>query len=421
MADTQTTLLGLPNFRRVWLIAMRDFLGYVKTWGFWLSFLLPILFFAGAFYLRSADIDLTPPKYETILDKTGDYHQGRVLDLEAERVEDARVDAVGALSSLLPEEDQKDFIRFVEENGAAAGIEELQRLGAIGADQITLPESPMVFVDPPANTFEGLRPYLEGTQSILVDGVERKLNGALIIAGTQDAPTFQYWTKNFNAVPAERLINRYKRRLAVEDFLGQGGLEREDYNDMLDSVLPIGIFDPTKVGQDTESDDEPQTIDIWDQAPFLAGAALGFFLLMTIFAGSIALLTSMIEEKMNKLLEMMLASVKFSEIMLGKMIGAALLTMGSLLPYLFVGIGAAIFFLLFGNAEQSEAILEAFPPSTILFSFLYLILGYVFYASILISLGALAQSMQDAQTLSVPMVMVMFAGVFVIMIGYNSP
>ena len=32
------------NIRRTYLIARRDYLGYVKTWGFWLSFFMPFVF-----------------------------------------------------------------------------------------------------------------------------------------------------------------------------------------------------------------------------------------------------------------------------------------------------------------------------------------------------------------------------------------
>jgi len=31
------------NMRRTFLIARRDYLGYVKTWGFWISFFLPFV------------------------------------------------------------------------------------------------------------------------------------------------------------------------------------------------------------------------------------------------------------------------------------------------------------------------------------------------------------------------------------------
>ena len=33
------------NLRRTYLIARRDYLGYVKTWGFWISFFLPFIIF----------------------------------------------------------------------------------------------------------------------------------------------------------------------------------------------------------------------------------------------------------------------------------------------------------------------------------------------------------------------------------------
>ena len=419
MSDALRPTLGLPRFRRVWLIAMRDFIGYVKTWGFWLSFLFPILGGIGGFFFASADIDLSPPKYETILDETG-YHGEALLDFHAAREAETRARAVRAMGALIPDGTEREaFETLVDEGGAEAGLAELQRRGSVGADQIELPEPSLIFIDPPAQTLEGLRPFLDGTRTVEVDGEAVKLNGAVVIRGTREAPVAQYWTRNFNNAPAERLLNRYLRERAEAQYLATGGLTVEGYDAALEGRTRVQVFDPAKA-RDTDGDNA-DGVTLWDRLPFIAGAALGFFLLMTIFAGSVALLTSMIEEKMNKLLEMMLASAKFSEIMLGKMLGAAMLTLASLAPYLILGIGAVLGFLFFGNPEQVAAIRDAFPPSTILISLLYLVLGYMFYATILISLGALAQSMQDAQTLSIPMVLVMLAGVLIIQAGFVAP
>ena len=181
----------------------------------------------------------------------------------------------------------------------------------------------------------------------------------------------------------------------------------------------MSVFDPAELSGMTE--DDAEAVSMLDRLPFFASIGLAFFLLMTIFAGAFMLLTSMIEEKMNKLLEMMLASTRFSEIMLGKMLGAALLTLASLAPYIILVLGGIIGFLFFGNPEQAAAIREAFPLSTVLISLIFLVLGYVFYAAILIALGALAQSMQDAQTLSLPIMLMMFMGIGVIMFGFNAP
>ena len=409
---------GLPNWGRIWLIAMRDFMGYVKTWGFWLSFIFPVIGVGFGVLFGSGGIDLSPPRYETILDQT-DYHGEEILEFYEREQAETMAQAVKALASFFPEEERDAFRERVDENGAEAGLAELRERFPAAADQLELPDRDMVFVDPPADALSALTPWLEGERTLQIDGQARKLNGVIVIRGTRDAPEPQYWSRNFNNAPAERLVNRYLRDRAKRTYLESGGLTAEGYDEALSGRTRVDVFNPAELYGATE--DDAESVSNWDRLPFFAGIGLAFFLLMTIFAGAFTLLTSMIEEKMNKLLEMMLASTRFSEIMLGKMLGAALLTLASLLPYIILFIGGVIGFIFFGTEEQVAAIQEAFPPSTIIISLVFLILGYVFYAAILIALGALAQSMQDAQTLSFPVILVLFMGLGVIMTGFNAP
>lgn len=418
MSATIRSRGGLPKFSRIWLIAMRDFMGYVKTWGFWLSFLFPVIGVAFGVMMQSADIDLSPPRYETLLDATG-VHGDAIVEFYADERARETAAAVKAMSVMLPETEREAFNARVDEQGAEAGLAELQTRYPAVAGDVETPRASLIFVDPPADTLPDLTPWLDGTRMIDVDGQARKLNGVIVIRGTADDPQPQYWSRNFNNAPAERLVERYFRDRAKRIYLETAGLSAEGYDEALSGRTRVDVFDPAELSGAGE--DEAAAVSMLDRLPFFAGIGLAFFLLMTIFAGSFMLLTSMIEEKMNKLLEMMLASTRFSEIMLGKMLGAALLTFASLAPYILVIVGGLVFFLLFGDPNQVSAIRDAFPPSTILISSIFLILGYVFYAAILISLGALAQSMQDAQTLSLPIMLVMFAGLGVIMFGVNSP
>ena len=170
----------------------------------------------------------------------------------------------------------------------------------------------MIFVDPPADTLSAMTPWLEGDQSLQIDGKPQKLNGVIVIRGTQDAPEPQYWSRNFNNAPAERLVNRYLRDKAKRTYLESGGLSAEGYDEAMEGRTRVDVFNPAELSSATE--DDAESVSMWDRLPFFAGIGLAFFLLMTIFAGAFTLLTSMIEEKMNKLLEMMLASTRFSEI-----------------------------------------------------------------------------------------------------------
>lgn len=408
---------GLPKFSRIWLIAMRDFMGYVKTWGFWLSFLFPVIGVAFGVMMQRTDIDFSPPRYETVIDQT-DYHGQAIVESYAAERMAQMTGTVEVMAMMLPESEQDDFRARLENDGAAAGMAELRERYPSIAAQVELPPASMVFIDPPAASLQDLAPWLAGERTVEVDGKPVKLNGVLVIRGTVDEPQPQYWSKNFNNAPAQRLMERYFRDLAKTNFLQTGGLTAEGYDAALKGRTDVSVFDPSKLSGETTDDD---AVSMLDRLPFFAGIGLAFFLLMSIFAGSFMLLTSMIEEKMNKLLEMMLASTRFSEIMLGKMLGAALLTMASLAPYILLVLGGLIGFMLFGNAEQVAAIRDAFPMSTVVTSLIFLVLGYMFYASILIALGALAQSMQDAQTLSMPVMLVMFMGLGVIMFGFNAP
>lgn len=409
---------GLPKMSRIWLIAMRDFMGYVKTWGFWLSFLFPVIGLGIGVMLGSSDLDFSPPRYETVIDQTGVHGDALVQFYEAEQSEQ-KAEAVKAMAALLPEAEQDAFRSEVDKQGAEVGLQTLQDRYPGLVDQVELPTGSIIFVDAPAQTLADLAPYLEGDTLLTVGEETPRLNGAIVIRGTADNPQPQYWSRNFNNAPAERLVNRYFREIAKRNYLEAGGLSAEGYDAALSERTRADVFDPAELSGATE--EEAEAVSMWDRLPFFASIGLAFFLLMTIFAGAFMLLTSMIEEKMNKLLEMMLASTRFSEIMLGKMLGAALLTLASLAPYIILVLGGIIGFLIFGDAEQVAAIREAFPVSTIIISLIFLVLGYVFYAAILIALGALAQSMQDAQTLSLPIMLVMFMGIGVIMFGLNAP
>ena len=68
------------NLRRTYLIARRDYLGYVKTWGFWISFFLPFIIFGIIIAVNLAGVSVSPTRYETILDETG-KHKTAIVQL----------------------------------------------------------------------------------------------------------------------------------------------------------------------------------------------------------------------------------------------------------------------------------------------------------------------------------------------------
>lgn len=407
------------NLRRTYLIARRDYLGYVKTWGFWISFFMPFIFGAMGFFFAAADIDISPTRYETVIDETGKHGQGIIALYNDEIRDEVDKALLKGMSLVLSDEQTKEMEAIVEKDGVEAGKAYVEEKFPGSTKSIKNPQSKMIFIDPPATDIPTLKSYVSGDKMLTIDGEETKLNGFLHIY-EEGGVKAEYWSPNFNNPPVVSLANRYFRRKAQNDYLESAGLNREDYVALRDDALEVQSFDPTKI--DTGSEDG-QAVTQADRLPYFIAAILSGILWLTVFSGAYMLLTSMLEEKLNKLMEMMLASTRFSEIIFGKLLGVAALTITAMLPYILIGLASifAIVVLGIGGPETSAAIQKTFTLKMVSFFFIFLVLGYVFYGAFFIALGALAESMQDAQTLTTPIMLVLTACILVVPLGLESP
>ena len=414
------TLLPKINLRRTLLIARRDYLGYVKTWGFWLSFIAPIIFGLFAIWAGQSDFDISPPRYETIIDETDQHADGIKSKLEA-RYRRRDKNAVLALSELFPNEFDRDALEATyDKDGRDAALALIDAKIPGTSDRIKPIDKELIFVDAPVKTVEGLTPYLSEQKMIEIDGREQPLSGAIFIkTGEGGEPVITYWTSKFTNSQADRLVDDYFEDLARDKYLGSGGLNSFDLQDIKSKAPEATVFDPTKSDNKDTGGQEVTNTDI---VPIVAAGILSALLWLNIFAGSYMLLTSMLEEKLNKLLEMMLASTRFSEIIFGKLLGVAALTITAMSPYILMGIAGVIGYIFLGpDKEIVEGLVAAFSAKMIIFLIVFFILGYVLYGAFFIALGALSSSMQDAQTLTTPIMFIMMAAIFIVPIGMTNP
>jgi ABC-2 type transport system permease protein len=117
-----------------------------------------------------------------------------------------------------------------------------------------------------------------------------------------------------------------------------------------------------------------------------------FFFVITMSSGF--MLQSVAKEKENRVIEVLLVSLRPRELMLGKVIGlgaVALLQMG-------LWMGAGLFALDRGVAAVAAAAAAfALRPAFLVWALLYFLLGYLLYASLMGALGALAPSAREGQ------------------------
>ena len=136
-------------------------------------------------------------------------------------------------------------------------------------------------------------------------------------------------------------------------------------------------------------------------------------LFMTIFMSGQLLLRSVMEERTNRTIEILLSSISADQLMAGKILGLGMLGLAQRIFYLIIGFITAYF--------KDIPIIEfgQFPVFMI-----YFITGYIFYSSIYATMGTFFSSEQEAQQTSglisiVAVLPIIFASYFITNPGSN--
>ncbi len=403
--------------RRTYLIARQDFIGYIKTWGFWLTVLGPflgILFGILAPFLLSKS---EPTRYATILDETG-LHASAIEQLLVTDNDDDMKDALRELAKFtVPQKDKAAFNKALDEQGIGAAKDFIKKTSPFLAKNLQMPESKLVFIAPPAHSMAELEPYLLGTKKLDIAEETQALSGVLHIFEKDGITKAEFWSTTPTKNGLVRLANRYFSNQAANSYLEAAGLNRTELRKIRKASVSVSTFNPAKQADESGG----QKVTGKDRIPYIVAAGLSVLLWLTVFNGAYMLLMSMVEEKINKVLEMLLATTRFSEIFLGKLLGVAALTLATLLPWIIVGALGFYAAAQFADGAVADGLAKAMTPQMLIFLPVFFFLGYVFYGSIFIALGALAESMQDASTLMTPMVLVLTACIIVVPIGIAYP
>ncbi len=137
-----------------------------------------------------------------------------------------------------------------------------------------------------------------------------------------------------------------------------------------------------------------------DAANIAVPSVLAFLIYMLIFMNAPAMMNAVLEEKIQKIAEVLVSAVTPFELMGGKLLAAV---MGALtLAVLYVGAGL----LFLHNVEGvPPAVVEAVGPGILAWFGVFLVLGLLMYGSICTALGAACSELQDAQSLIGPVIM----------------
>ncbi|MDL2257133.1 ABC transporter permease [Bacteroidales bacterium OttesenSCG-928-I14] len=167
--------------------------------------------------------------------------------------------------------------------------------------------------------------------------------------------------------------------------------------------------------QNIKWDDAGNEVESSAEMASMIGIIFTFLIYLFIFSYGGMVMSGVLEEKMNRIIEVMVSSVKPFDLMMGKLVGIGLvgLTQFGLWALLIVGVS------LFGNMfldssemfAQFNTILSSMNLVELsLYFVLFFICGYLMYASLFAAIGAMVNSQEDTQQYMMPItVLIVFA------------
>jgi ABC-2 type transport system permease protein len=264
-----------------------------------------------------------------------------------------------------------------------------------GPKSLTLVPAPAEALTAPTPGAAGavLRRYLGGPA---IDAGAARLDDGVVLSNRDGQVGLDLWTNNLSDRALEAQLRGALAEAVRRERLIEAGVSPQALaaSERIDPAVSVYSPRSEKGGQ----------VSLRDRLPSLAGFAMGFLLWSTVITGAQILLVSVIEEKSTRILEVLLSSASAAEIMFGKILGAGAVTLSVLVAWGLIG--AAI---LATTAPSMGADLWAVlvGRGLVVYFALYLVAGYLMYASIFVSIGAFCETPRDAQTLLAPVMMVL--------------
>ena len=160
----------------------------------------------------------------------------------------------------------------------------------------------------------------------------------------------------------------------------------------IDALIRVDRVPSVTVTKDAER----RTVGAFNRTlPFVFAGLMVFGIMI----GGQSLMTSTIEEKSSRVVEVLLSAVSPMELMAGKIVGQMGVSLIVLGLYLTMGIAALLSFALLGLLD----------PWLLFYLAVFFVIGYVVNASLMVAVGAAVNEMKEAQSLMMPIMLTLMA------------
>jgi ABC-2 type transport system permease protein len=406
-------------------VARREYLENVRTRGFWISILLlPIVIVIVSFapvVLREAE---APARY-AVIDRSGWVEPALVERVVSADLTQLLETTGGGLPDVvkeamaLPPEERASLVAGAAKRLAERRLEPYVRGERVALDarlaRLWRDHPDEVARLAPEASIDRYRPMTNAPR-------ERAALDALVNDGTlfgyfvvpEDPVTSgagaEYVTRNLTNLDLRRWFGEEVTAVVRNQRLRAEQLSDETATWIQQPVdfMPVRITETGAAHANIED-----TLAQWAPVGFV------YLLWISIFSVTQMLLTSTVEEKSNKLVEVLLSSVEAIDLMAGKITGIAATGLTIVGAWLLMVVAAAVWLPgVFGAPSTLDLSALVENPMYLGSFVVYFLLGYLFYAALLCGLGSFANNLKEAQNLMIPVQLFMFAPlVFMIPIG----
>ena len=240
----------------------------------------------------------------------------------------------------------------------------------------------------------------------------------------------QFITNSSSSLMLEELISSQIKGIIEQEKL------KERYNiDNLDQMLqdvdtPITLntFENNGTGNEEEMESTSSGIN------YILGIVLGMMLYMMIILYGQMVLTSVVEEKSSRVIDVMVTSCTPFQLMMGKILGIASVALTQIAIWAVLIIAASKFLIpsLFSAsiAATSDAMLQGvvgtlgdtgYMAQLLAYVVLFILGGFLLYASLYAASGSAVDSVQDGQQFNSIIMMPIILAIIVMMSVFNDP
>lgn len=226
----------------------------------------------------------------------------------------------------------------------------------------------------------------------------------------------EYLGNNVGSVDSMRQLQNSLTRILTTVRLGKSGIDAA----LVSRALSSARLKTTKVT-------EGKLTDQSGEASFLIAYLMGFMLYMSIVIYGQQTMTSVVEEKSSRIMEVLVSSLTPFQMLLGKVVGVGSAGLAQMAIW-----GGTVFLItsqrvrlagLFGVSADS---LQAFPiptmaPDLLAIFLLYFALGFLLYGALYAAIGAMCNTVQETQQYAVLVTMLIMIGFFSVFALIKDP